>query len=151
MGLICACSRITARCRQSCTGPGTSRRHILWMSGWTCGKSSPPPRCWLISSPSGAAESSYSLLKMPSRDGACPVSDANGDAASRVSTIGSIRDGSAWYQQQLPGRLAAFQFAVGLYRLLQRINVFDPQLELLLANHSEYGPSALLQLLSSND
>ena len=88
---------------------------------------------------------------MPSRDGACPVSAANGDGASRVSTIGSIRDGSTWYQQQLPGRLAAFQIAVGLYCLLQWINVFDPQLELFLANHSEYGASTLLQFLTSND
>ena len=93
------------------------------------------------------------LQKRMCRDGACPVSAAaignastSGDAASRVSTVGSLR-----YQQEFPGRLAPFQIAVGLCRLCQRINVFDPQLELPSANHSEYGASVLLQLLTSND
>src|SRR6266404_3459994 len=95
---------------------------------------------------------------MPSRDGARAVSPRDRQCRCqrrrgnpRLYHWSTSRTGSTWYQQQLPGRLAAFQIAVGLYHLLQRINVFDPQLELFLANHSEYGPRTLLQFLTSND
>jgi len=52
-----------------------------------------------------------------------------------------------WYfvstrnQEQLPRRLPAFQISMGLCRLIQRINVLDPQLEFAVANHREHRPA----------
>src|ERR1019366_9457776 len=45
--------------------------------------------------------------------------------------------GSSRQQQQLPGGLPPFKIPVRLLHLRQRIHMFDPQLELAVANHAE--------------
>src|SRR6266404_4270993 len=90
----------------------------------------------------------------PSRNGTCrdwtsPVSVPNRDAASRVSTWIPSRLRSTWYQQQLSRRLPAFQVAVGLRRLCERINMLDPQFKLACADHFEDGGGAPLQFFAS--
>ncbi len=48
-------------------------------------------------------------------------------------------------QQQLPRSLPPFKIPVRLLHLRQRIQVFDPQLELAVANHAEHRRGTLLQ------
>src|ERR1039457_4425104 len=78
------------------------------------------------------------------------------DPRKQVAVSVSGADGSnselrsSRQQQQLPGGPPPFKIPVRLLHLRQRIHMFDPQLELAVANHAEDRRGTLLHFLRAD-